>query len=129
MVIDTSAIVAVFLQEADAEGLLLRMAQARMRLLSAASYVECGIVLSSRAGSEERFTLGDLILRTRVKVVPLTEDHAVLTRSAFLRFGKGRHPAGLNFGGCFSYALAKAVGEPLLCKGEDFRRTDLVLAV
>jgi len=98
-------------------------------LLSASTRVEIGIVVLGLAG-EVGLKQADALLETlRVETVPLSIDHARLAIDAFRHFGKGRHPAGLNFGDCFSYALAKATGEPLLFKGDDFSQTDIQRAV
>jgi len=129
MVIDTSAITAILRQEPDADRYALAMEADPVRLVSAATALEAWIVATARAGKAGGRDLDDLLAELAVEVVPVTTDHVKLARSGFERFGKGRHPAGLNFGDCFSYALAKASGQPLLFKGDDFGRTDVRVAV
>ena len=102
---------------------------ASTRLLGAAGLFEASIVVLSRRREEGLAVLNEVLADMRVGTVPLSVDHARLAIDAFRRFGKGRHPAGLNFGDCFSYALAKATGEPLLFKGGDFSQTDIERAV
>lgn len=129
-VLDTSAVAAVVLGEPDAEAYLSAMvADAGDLLMSAASRVEVGIVLEARQGLEATNDLQTLLSRLRVDVTPLDADQAVAALTGWRRFGKGRHPAGLNLGDCFSYALAKVKGAPLLYKGEDFRQTDIASAL
>lgn len=125
MVIDTSAIMAILLDEPDARPLSLALEADLTRWMSAATFVELGIVASVRA----RGGLADverLVAEAGIDIVPVTAEHARLALQGYERFGKGRHPAGLNFGDCFSYALAKASQEPLLFKGADFAQTDVV---
>ncbi len=128
MVLDTSAIVAVLANEPEA----LRMARAiesdPVRLLSAANLLECAMVVEGRYGPAGGRELDLFLYRAQVEVVPVTADHAARARRAWRAFGKGRHPAALNFGDCFAYALAQASGEPLLFKGDDFGLTDVVVA-
>jgi ribonuclease VapC len=124
MVIDTSALMAILNREPEGRAFRDAIKLAPNRLISAATLVEAGIVAVSRkadAGLEE---LNALTLAMKLDVVPVTDEHATLAIQAFQRFGKGRHPAGLNYGDCFSYALAKATGEPLLFNGNDFFQTD-----
>ncbi len=102
---------------------------ASTRLLGAAGLVETSIVVLARRGEAGLAVLNALLVDMRIETVPLSADHARLAVEAFRRFGKGRHAAGLNFGDCFSYALAKATGEPLLFKGDDFSQTDINLAL
>lgn len=127
IVIDTSAIVAIFLGEPEAESLALAIASDPAPLLSAASFVEASMVLLGRTVSAETW-LDDFVTVSGITIEPVTHEHARIARDAYFRFGKGRHPAGLNFGDCFAYALAKAVGAPLLFKGNDFGQTDIALA-
>jgi ribonuclease VapC len=87
--------------------------------------VETSIIIESRHGAEGLRDLDALIAKAGVEVVPVDVEQAHIARTAFSQFGRGRHPAGLNYGDCFSYALAKSLGEPLLFKGEDFSQTDL----
>ena len=128
MVLDTWALIAILEGEGEGDRLLAALESAGTRRLSAASLVEAGIVFQARYGDHGERELDLLIQRAGIEVVPVTEDHAELARRAYRRFGKGRHPAGLNYGDCFSYALAAALGEPLLFKGADFSRTDIEAA-
>ncbi len=129
MVIDTSAVIAILFAEPLVHRLESAVLDAARAALSAASLVEAGIVAQGRRGDVGERELDLLLRRLRVETVPLTADHAETARDAFRRFGKGRHPAGLNFGDCFSYALARALGEPLLFVGDEFARTDIAVAV
>jgi ribonuclease VapC len=97
--------------------------------MSAATFVETSVVVEAQTRNHGGRQLDALIRRASLTIEPVTEEHAHLARQAFLDFGKGRHPAGLNYGDCFSYALSKATGEPLLFKGSDFSKTDLTAAV
>nr|WP_243448289.1 type II toxin-antitoxin system VapC family toxin [Candidatus Thiosymbion oneisti] len=93
-----------------------------------ASFVELSIIIQSRYGPDGIRDLDLFLSRVAIVLIPVDSDQAYIARQAFRRFGKGRHPAGLNYGDCFSYALAKSLGEPLLFKGRDFSQTDLVIA-
>jgi ribonuclease VapC len=125
MVVDTSAIIAIIFEESDADYLLSKLAVALSRQASVVSYVEATMVLISRRGESAAAQLDPMLARADIEVVPVSMDQARLASAAFKNFGKGRHPAGLNFGDCFSYALAKNCGEPLLFKGVDFAKTDV----
>lgn len=129
MVIDTSALVAILEQEEEAGALAGAIASDPVCLVSAASVVETGLVLFARHGEPGARKLDELLRESQIEVVRVTVEHARLAREAFALFGKGRHPAKLNFGDCFSYALAKASGHPLLFKGNDFSQTDLAAAL
>lgn len=128
MVIDTSAVIAILRSEAAADRLIAAMEGSGARRMSAASLVEAAIVLQARYGDLGERELDLLVQRARIDVIPLTGDQAEVARSGFRRFGKGRHRAGLNFGDCFSYALAISLGEPLLFVGTDFDQTDVTAA-
>ncbi len=128
MVIDTSALVAILLSEPEQPRFAELIANAGVRLISAATVLETSMVIEARRGPAGGRELDLLLHRARVTVVEVTAEQAELAREAWRRFGKGRHPAGLNYGDCFSYALAQVSGEPLLCKGEDFVKTDIRLA-
>ena len=129
MVIDSSALIAILGREPEEQAFRSALKLASTRLLSASTRVEIGIVALGLAG-EVGLNQADALLETlRVETVPLSADHARLAIDAFRRFGKGRHPAGIDFGDCFSYALAKATGQPLLFKGDDFSQTDIKPAV
>jgi len=129
MVIDTSALVAILLDEPERRRFTECIESAATRAVSAATLVETSIVLESRLGSAGVLALDRLLEVAAVHIVPLDADHARLARAAYRRYGKGRHPAGLNLGDCFAYALSVARGESLLCKGDDFAATDLELAL
>lgn len=125
MVIDTSAVLAILQDEPERRAFNEAIEAADSRSLSVASFVEVSIVIEARFGAEGVGHLDRLLERAGVTVVPGDLEQGRLARQAFSRFGKGRHEAGLNFGDCFSYALAQVLGEPLLFKGEDFSRTDV----
>lgn len=125
MVIDTSAIVAIFLDEPDAPAYGERIVDDPVRLVSAATLVEAAMVIESRFGDAGGAELDLWLHRTGAEIVAVSAEHADQARRAWRRYGKGRHPAGLNYGDCFSYALAKLTGEPLLFKGDDFSKTDI----
>jgi ribonuclease VapC len=128
MVIDSSALMAIFLEEPDASMYTAAILNDRRRLISAATLVEASIVAIRRRQPDPIAAFDTLTPRLRLVVVAVDHEQALLARDAFRRFGKGRHPAGLNFGDCFSYALAKQLGEALLFKGNDFAQTDVVVA-
>ena len=128
MIIDTSAIVAIFLCESDAEQFEEKIANTWPRCMSVASFLETTMVLESRSESTASSNLGAYLTRFSIELMPVTLEQAEAARVAWRRFGKGNHPARLNFGDCFSYALAKTTGEPLLFKGNDFSQTDIEAA-
>jgi ribonuclease VapC len=128
LVIDTSAVVALMSMEPEAARLAQAIEADPVRLLSVAALVESSIVLESRLGEGAVRELDLLLARAGVQLEPVTAEQAELARLAWRRFGKGRHPAGLNYGDCFSYALSRCSGEPLLFKGQDFPQTDVVAA-
>jgi ribonuclease VapC len=128
VVVDTSAIVSVLLKEADARPLIRKLYRAHSRQISAVSYMESSMVLMSRLGDNTEGALDGMLQRAKIAIVPVSVDHAKVAVAAFRQYGKGRHPASLNFGDCFSYALAKSTGEPLLFKGLDFAKTDIAQA-
>lgn len=129
MIVDSSALVAIVLIEPGWERLRECLARVADACVSAVSLVEAGMVLESRLGPAGAVQLDDLLLDAELTVVPFDEAQARLAREAFRRFGRGRHPAGLNFGDCCVYALARSRGEPLLFVGDDFARTDVVPAL
>lgn len=129
MVIDTSALVAILQDEPERPAFTERIEAAATRALSAATLVECSIVVEARYGPPGVLSLDRLLEAAGVEVVALDAEQARIARAAHRRFGKGRHPAGLNLGDCFAYALATARMEPLLCKGDDFPATDVELAL
>jgi ribonuclease VapC len=125
MVIDTSAIVAIALNEPDATELEVRIADDPVRLVSAAIVLEATIVLESRLGDAGGRELDLWLLKIGAEIVPVDAEQADAARRAWRRYGRGRHPAALNYGDCFSYALAATRGEPLLFKGDDFVKADV----
>ena len=128
MIVDTSALMAILFREEDAERYDRAIAEAPRRRMSVVNFLEAAIVLESRSGAAAGHELDAFLEEARVELAPVTPDHAEAARRAWRRFGKGNHPAGLNFGDCFSYALAEATGEPLLFKGCDFAFTDIEAA-
>jgi ribonuclease VapC len=128
MVLDSSAILAILLDEPERQRFARLIEQDPARLVSAATLVEVSIVIESRKGEAGRRLLERFLELTGSEVVPFTADQAELASDAFRRWGKGRHPAGLNFGDVFAYALAEITGEPLLFKGNDFARTNIASA-
>jgi ribonuclease VapC len=125
IVVDTSAIAAILFQEPDAAVFETVLGRAERCAMSAVTRVELSCVVEGRKGEAGRQALEDLLDLLRVEVVPVDLAQVHLAISAFRSFGKGRHPAGLNIGDCFSYALSKSLGEPLLFKGADFMATDV----
>ena len=124
MIVDSSAIVAILFNEPDAAVFAAAIAEAENCRISAVNYVEAAVVVESQSAFGGR-QFDALMRRAGITVEPVTEEQALIARQAYADFGKGRHPAGLNFGDCFSYALAKAAREPLLFKGNDFSKTDI----
>ncbi len=129
MIIDSSAILAVLFDEPDAAIYASAIASASSCRISAASYVETSVVVESQSPAAGGRQFDTFMRRAGITIEPVTEEQALLARQAYADYGKGRHPAGLNFGDCFSYALAKAFREPLLFKGNDFSRTDVEAAL
>ena len=124
MIVDTSAIIAILREEDDAEVFARALAAGDVRRLSAASYLECGIVLDRQRDPIVSRGLDNLLEEAEFVIEPVTERQGRLARVAYADFGKGSgHPAGLNFGDCLSYALAQDLREPLLWKGDDFGHT------
>lgn len=125
MVIDTSAVLAIFLGESERRAFLDLILSAERRLISAATVLEAGIVLEARRGEAAGREFDLFLVRAKVEIIAVDGEQAEIARSAWRKYGKGRHAAGLNFGDCFSYALAKSLSEPLLAKGADFALTDI----
>ncbi len=125
MVIDTSALLAIFLAEPERKPFLDSILQAETRIISAANVLETGIVLEARRGESAGREFDLFLVRANLQIAPVDSEQVEIARSAWRKYGKGRHPAGLNFGDCFAYALAKISGEPLLAKGNDFFATDI----
>jgi ribonuclease VapC len=128
VILDTSAVLAILFHEPDAERFARAIATASSRRMSVATLVETTIVLESRSGAAAGYELDAFLQEAGIELEPVTADQAQAARRAWRRFGKGNHPAGLNFGDCFSYALAEATREPLLFKGQDFQLTDIEIA-
>ena len=128
MIVDASAIIAILRDEPDARELTSALESADVRRISAATYVEAAIVTDSNRSTLLSNLLDSFLVGSRISIEPVTAEQARLAREAYRDFGKGRHRAGLNFGDCFAYALAKEKREPLLFKGNDFRRTDVEVA-
>jgi len=125
MVIDTSALVAVLLNEPGAPRISEAIELASVRLLSVANFLEAAMVIESRKGEAAGRELDLALYRATIEVVPVDQDQAEIARLAWRRYGKGRHAAGLNYGDCFAYALARQRRLPLLFRGDDFVRTDI----
>lgn len=125
MVIETSALVAMLTDEPDAERLEAAVEADVVRLMSAASYLETAIVIETRFGEPGGRELDLWLHRAAVDLVAVDADQAEIARVAYRTYGKGKHRAGLNYGDCFSYALAKVSNQPLLFKGDDFAKTDI----
>ena len=122
--IDSSAIVSIILGEQSAEGLVEKIQRSSFTIVGSPSLAETGIVLSSR-GRDAQSDLDMFLLASGTGVVPFTQEHFKISIEAFRKYGKGRHPAALNFGDCMSYAIAKLARLPLLFTGEDFSKTDI----
>lgn len=128
MVIDSSAILAILQNEPERHAFNVTIAAADQRSLSAASLVELSIVIGARYSADAQTDLDAFLNTAQIEIISVDRGQAELARLAFTQFGKGRHRAALNFGDCFSYALAKWLDQPLLFKGDDFSHTDLLLA-
>ena len=132
MVIDTSALIAIAWDEPERERFQDVLEREAVRLISAASVIEASIVVICRAGQAAAApaveALGELIEQLGLEIEPVTPQQVRIAQIAYRTYGKGLHAAGLNFGDCFTYALAKATGRPLLFKGADFTKTDLLIA-
>jgi len=129
MVLDTSAIAAILFDEPEAAALERRIADDPVRLVSAATLVEAAIIVEARLGDAGGREFDLWRQQADIEIVPVDAEQADMARRAWRRFGKGRHAAGLNYGDCFSYALAVTRDEPLLFKGDDFAKTDVKLCV
>ena len=125
MIVDTSVIIAILRDEPETAALVEALERPRVRRMSAVSYVEAAVVVDSNRNPVLSRRFDDLLRDVQIAVEPVTEQQARIAREAYRDFGKGRHRAGLNFGDCFSYALAKVTGEPLLFKGNDFCHTEI----
>lgn len=125
MVVDSSALLAVAFREAERSVFLDVMDEAETLIVSAANAIETDIVAVARKGTRGERLLDDLLYDLSLEIVPVNDEQMRIARRALREYGKGRHPAGLNFGDLFAYALSKVTGEPLLFKGDDFRKTDV----
>lgn len=125
MVLDTSALLAILMAEPEAEEFAVAIEHDPVRLVSIGSMLETAIVAESRWGDAGGRELDLLLFKTGISLTPVDAEQVEIARQAFRVFGKGRHPAGLNFGDCFAYALSRASGQPLLFKGDDFAQTDV----
>lgn len=125
LVVDTSAAVAIIFGEAGAEELAADLERAVSRMMSAAIRVELGIVVEARLSPAGQDVVDRFVRDAEIEVVPVDGDQAARALSGWRRYGKGRHRAGLNFGDCFTYALAERTGHPVLCTGKDFAATDI----
>lgn len=125
MVLDTSAIIAIHFQEKGHDKLLAKIEVSEVVVVGLPTLFEAAMVLTGRLGNDSRPLLSSFLRRIDAEVIPFNEDHLDAATTAFLRFGRGRHPAGLNFGDCLSYAIASVAGMPLLFTGDDFPRTDI----
>lgn len=125
MVVDTSVIMAILLEERDAARFLEILVAADGPVMAAPSLLEASIGMQARHGDQGIRDLDALITRLGIRIVPFGEDEAKLARLAFRQFGKGRHPASLNFGDCIAFAVAQSRGLPLLFKGNDFALTGI----
>jgi ribonuclease VapC len=128
MIIDSSAILAVIGKEPGYERIIHELAASPGTRIGAPTRLETGIVLRARFGPRGKTALARFLQENSVETVAFDEGHAIAALDAYSRFGQGRHPAALNFGDCCTYAVASVAGEPLLCTGDDFARTDLLLA-
>ena len=127
MIVDTSAILAVLFREDEAPGFETLIAASSCRM-SVANALEAAMVVEGRGGRAAGRALDAFLASSAIATAPITTDQLEIARDAWRRYGKGNHPAALNFGDCFAYALASASGEPLLFKGNDFAQTDVVAA-
>jgi ribonuclease VapC len=125
MVVDSSALVAILRKEPEAARFTRAIVRDSVRLISAANLLEAGLVIDNQVGLSAGRRLDAFAEKAQLQIEPVTEAQVRIARQAYLDFGRGNHPAGLNFGDCFAYALATAKGEPLLFKGTDFQHTGL----
>lgn len=128
MILDSSALLAILLEERGYEALLTKLASVPTAGVGAPTLTETGIVLTARLGSRARQVLALFVQEAKLVIVPFGDQHWRTAVEAYDRYGKGRHAAGLNFGDCMAYATARLARQPLLCTGNDFARTDLELA-
>jgi ribonuclease VapC len=130
VIVETSAVIAIVRREPDRDVFLAALDRSTVNRISAANYVEAAIVVDGNRDPVLSRYLDELLAASEVSIEPVTERQARIAREAYRDYGRGSgHPAGLNFGDCFAYALARDLGEPLLFKGEDFRKTDVRPAI
>jgi ribonuclease VapC len=129
LIIDTSAIVAILLCEPDAHRYASAISHAKHRRISAANWLEASLVVDRRGDPVARDAFETFFARTATEILPVTAETATRAREANIRFGRGHHPAALNYGDCFAYATASLANEPLLFKGDDFPHTDIESAL
>ncbi|HEV7486847.1 MAG TPA: type II toxin-antitoxin system VapC family toxin [Thermoanaerobaculia bacterium] len=127
MIIDSSAIVAIFFRESGAEEILASIVEADFAGIGSPTATETGLVLTAALGEDATESLLRFFEESGIQILPFTDLHWQKAIDAYARFGKGRHPASLNFGDCMTYATASIAQQPLLCRGNDFRKTDLDL--
>jgi len=127
VIVDSSAVIAILLKEPGYERLRDRLATSEQVTIGAPTVLESSLVLSSQLGHAGKTLLARFLQEAEIEVVEFTAEHWIVAADAFIRYGKGRHRAGLNFGGCMTYAVARLAGEPVLCLGDDFPATDLEL--
>ena len=125
MIIDSSALLAILLVEPDETKMLAAVMAAKPKRMSAANWLETAIIVDSKNNPNVAATFDAIITELDIEIVAVSPEHTVVARAAYQRFGRGRHPAKLNYGDCFAYALARSTGEPLLFKGNDFSQTDV----
>jgi ribonuclease VapC len=128
VILDSSAIIAILLRQPGYEGLRDALAASEQAGIGAPTVVETSIVLCARLGRTGKTLLARFLEEAELEVVQFTAEHWTVAADTFIRYGKGRHRAALNFGDCMTYAVAKLAGEPLLCLGDDFPSTDIELA-
>jgi ribonuclease VapC len=128
VILDRSAVIAIMLREPGAEGLVGKLARAQGAGVGAPTLAETGLVLTVKVGRRGREMLARFVHEAGIVIVPFGEEHWRVAVDAYGRFGRGRHPAALNFGDCLTYATARLADQPLLCVGDDFAKTDLRLA-
>lgn len=128
MIVDSSAVLAILFDEPDARRHAAAIMAASHCRMSVANVLEAAIAVERRGGDTGAYELDTLLESAEIELVPVTVEHLMAARRAWRRFGKGNHPAALNFGDCFAYALARTTREPLLFKGEDLARTDIAVA-
>jgi len=127
MVIDTSALAAIFFSEPEREAFLKAIVADANPLISATTVLETGMVLEARQGDAAGREFDLFVVRAKLQIVSVDSEQVEIARSAWRKYGTGRHPAALNYGDCFVYALSKATGEPILTKGTDFAKTNLAV--